>query len=176
MLKPFCHKSGTPESGQKWSAVAEKLNTHPDFAQMPRDQRSVRERFNKRFKDFKAKLAKEEKASGINVPPPTEVETLMEEIKQLMDSHVPAPSKKADSERKTGLMLRKKPKKTWGEGKSSDDEESTESSEPRRKRNRRKASDPLEYLSTRTKEEMDLKRQQMELEAKRIQIEQQRQA
>ena len=39
--------------------------------------------------------------------------------------------------------------KTWGEGKSSDDEESTESSEPRRKRNRRKASDPLQYLSTR---------------------------
>ena len=74
-----------------------------------------------------------------------------------MDSHVPAPSKKADSERKTGLMLRKKPKKTWGEGKPSDDEESTESSEPRRKRNRRKASDPLEYLSTRTKEAMDLK-------------------
>lgn len=106
MLKPFCHKSGTPESGQKWSAVAENLNTHPDFAEMPRDQRSVRERFNKRFKDFKAKLAKEEKASGINVPPPTEVETLMEEIKELMDSHVPAPSKKADSERKKGLKLR----------------------------------------------------------------------
>ena len=75
MLKPFCHKSGTPESGQKWSDVAENLNTHPDFAEMPRDQRSVRERFNKRFKDFKAKLAKEEKASGINVPPPTEVDS-----------------------------------------------------------------------------------------------------
>ena len=55
------------------------------FAEMPRDQRSVQERFNKRFKDFKAKLAKEEKASGINVPPPTEVETLMEEIKELME-------------------------------------------------------------------------------------------
>ena len=47
-----------------------------------------------------------------------------------MDSHVPAPSKKADSERKTGLMLREKPMKTWGEGKSSDDKESTESSDP----------------------------------------------
>lgn len=46
MLKPFCHKSGTPESGQKWSAVAENLNTHPDFAEMPRDQRSVQEHFN----------------------------------------------------------------------------------------------------------------------------------
>ena len=176
MLRPFCHKSGTPESGQKWSAVAENLNTHQDFAEMPRDQRSVRERFNKRFKDFKAKLAKEEKASGINVPPPTEVETLMEEIKELMDSHVPAPSKKADSERKKGLKLREKSMTTWGEGKFNDDEESTESSEPRRKRNRRKASDPLEYLSTRREEEMDLKRQQMELEAKRIEIEQQRQA
>ena len=83
---------------------------------------------------------------------------------------------KKQTERKTGLMLREKPMKTWGEGKSSDDEESTESSEPRRKRNRRKASDPLEYLSTGRKKEMDLKRQQMELEAKRIQIEQQRQA
>ena len=176
MLKPFCHKSGTPESGQKWSAVAENLNTHPDFAEMPRDHRSVQEHFNKRFKDFKAKLAKEEKASRINVPPPSEVEPLMEGIKELMDSQVPAPSKKADSKRKTGLMLREKPMKTWGEGKSSDDEESTASSEPRRKRNRRKVSDPLEYLSTGRKKEMDLKRQQIELEAKRIQIEQQRQA
>ena len=151
--------------------MAENLNTHPDFAEMPRDQKSVRERFNKRFKDFKAKLAKEEKASGINVPPPTEVETLMEEIKELMDSHMPAPSKKADSERKKGLKLRGKSMTTCEEGKSNDDEESTESSEPRRKRNRRKASDPLEYLSTRREEEMDLKRQQMELEAKRIEIE-----
>lgn len=99
MLKPFCHKSGTTESGQKWSAVVENLNTHPDYAEMPRDQRSVRERFSKRFKDFKAKLAKEEKACGINVPPPTEVETLMEEIKELMDSHVPAPSKERKKER-----------------------------------------------------------------------------
>lgn len=56
--------------------------------------------------------------------------------------------------------------KTWGEG----------TSEPRRKRNRGKASDPLEYLSTRREEEMDLKRQQMGLEAKRIKTEQQRQA
>lgn len=94
----------------------------------------------------------------------------MEEIKELMDAHVPAPIKKADSERKKGLKLREISMKTWGEGKSNDDEESTESSEPRRKRNRRKASDPLEYLSTRREEEMDLKRQQMELEAKRMKL------
>ena len=40
-VEALCHKSGTPQSGQKWSAVAENLNTHPDFAEMPRDQRSV---------------------------------------------------------------------------------------------------------------------------------------
>ena len=89
---------------------------------------------------------------------------------------MPIPGKEADSERKTGLKLRGKAMKTWWEGKSSGDEESTESSEPSCKRNRRKASDSLEYLSARRKEEMDLKWQQMELDAKRIEIEQHRQA
>ena len=54
---------GSKEAGQNWSEIAAAINTHADFAVMPRDQRSVRGRLNKLLSDFNAKMQKEEKAS-----------------------------------------------------------------------------------------------------------------
>ena len=66
--------------------MAEKLNCYSLFRDMPWDQRSVREQFNKLLKDYKNKKNKEERASGINPDPPTENEVMLEEIAEAMES------------------------------------------------------------------------------------------
>ena len=55
-VEPYKFKHGTKESGQAWSEVANGLNQHEGFKVMPRDQRSVRDRFNKLLSEFKAKM------------------------------------------------------------------------------------------------------------------------
>ena len=60
--------------------MANGVNQHEGFKVMPRDQRSVRDRFNKLLTDFKAKVRKEEGESGTNPEPFSEAETILEEI------------------------------------------------------------------------------------------------
>ena len=45
--QPFLYKTGSKETGRKWTSVAAILNKHHDFCDNPRDQRSVRERFQR---------------------------------------------------------------------------------------------------------------------------------
>lgn len=111
--EPFLYKGGSKEAGQKWTEVAEKLNCYSLFRDMPRDQRSVREQFNKLLKDYKNKKNKEERASGINPDPPTENEIMLEEIAEAMES-TPlrvenANSKKDDKKRKEALAAEIRP-------------------------------------------------------------------
>ena len=95
---------GSKEAGQKWSEIAAAINTHADFAVMPRDQRPVRERFNKLLSDFNAKMQKEEKASGISPDDLSEEDLILEEIQEVIASNVIAPcapNDKGISERTT---------------------------------------------------------------------------
>lgn len=55
----------------KLTEVTEKLNCYSLFRDIPQDQRSVREQFNKLFKDYKNKKNKDEQASGVIPDPPT---------------------------------------------------------------------------------------------------------
>lgn len=160
-LEPFLYKVGSKEAGQKWTEVAEKLNCFSLFRDMPRDQRSVMEQFNKLLKDYKNKKNKEEKASGINPDPPTENETLLEEIVAAMESTTlrvgNANSKKDDQKTKDALACRDKAMTTWakagasGEASDSGDESATEKKTVKRRgRKRRASSDPFQYLAART--------------------------
>ncbi|KAL9977515.1 hypothetical protein ACROYT_G014924 [Oculina patagonica] len=77
-VEPYQFKHGTKESGQAWNEVANGVNKHEGFKAMPRDQRSVGDRFNKLLADFKAKMRKEEGESGTNPEPLSEAETILE--------------------------------------------------------------------------------------------------
>ena len=79
---------GSKEAGQKRSEIAAAINIHADFAVMPRDQRSVRERFNKLLSDFNAKMQREVKASGISPDDLSEVDQMLEEIQEVITSNV----------------------------------------------------------------------------------------
>ena len=86
MSEPFLYKTGSKEAGRKWTEVAEKLNCYDLFREMPRDQRSVRDQFNKLMGNYKRKRSMEEKSSGINPDPPTENEEVLEEIIEMIQS------------------------------------------------------------------------------------------
>ena len=47
VVEPYNYMVGSKEAGQGWTEVANNLNYYEGFKEMPRDQRSVRERFNK---------------------------------------------------------------------------------------------------------------------------------
>ena len=51
-LEPYLCKNGSKLAGQKWKEVADNLNCLQVFTDSPRDQRSVKERFQ-RIIDFK---------------------------------------------------------------------------------------------------------------------------
>ena len=104
---------GSKEAGQKWSEIAATINTHADFAVMPKDQRSVRERFNKLLNDFHTKMQKEEKASGISPDHLSEVEQILEEIQEVTTSYAitqntSSDKGKSESERAKALAIRNK--------------------------------------------------------------------
>ena len=94
--EPYVERTGSKEAGQKWSEIAAAINTHADFVAMPRDQRSVRERFNKLLSDFNTKMQKEEKASGISPDDLTEVEQILEEIQEVIASAAITPCASSD--------------------------------------------------------------------------------
>ena len=178
---------GSKEAGQKWSEIAAAINIHADFAVMPRDQRSVRERFNKLLSDFNAKMQREVKASGISPDDLSEVDQILEEIQEVITSNAISPCAanekgKSESERAKALAIRNRAMTSWGK-ETAEDVNEEENTNPRRKRSRRSGSDPLEYLKMKRETEMELKKEEMlflkeqlNLEEKRMEAEQKRQA
>lgn len=99
--EPCVERIGSKEAGQKWSEIAAAINIHADFAVIPRDQRSVRERFNKLLNDFNTKMQKEEKATGTGSDDLNKVDQILEEIHKVIASNAItpcAPSDKGKSE------------------------------------------------------------------------------
>ena len=105
-VEPYKFKHGTKESGQAWNEVANGVNKHEGFKAMPRDQRSVRDRFNKLLADFNAKMRKEEGESGTNPEPLSEAETILEEIEEkIMSAKVDLASANSRKMREKRLWL-----------------------------------------------------------------------
>ena len=59
----FKHNNGSKEKGASWSKIADALTQHG----MKVTRRSVRERFDKLYSDFKEREREEKRASGIDV-------------------------------------------------------------------------------------------------------------
>ena len=72
-------RSGSKERGQVLDRIAEVLNaiTEPYFKV---DQRSIRDRLKKKLKNFTAEQNAEQRASGIDVPEPTELDNSLQDI------------------------------------------------------------------------------------------------
>ena len=84
VLQPFQFKFGSRKKGQCWDKIAKNLNVieRPNFIV---DQRGVRERYAKIERNYKRKMANEERASGIS-PESTELDDAVESIIGLSDA------------------------------------------------------------------------------------------
>ena len=187
MHEPYRLKAGSKEAGQCWTAIANKINSYDVFKSMPRDQRSVRDRFHKLLSDFKGKMAEEEKASGISPRPLTETETLIEEVVEAMKcTDAPATEgvgdacAKVESERKKAMDIRAQAMTTWRKKTADSESDNSDTSEvspkkPKRKRQRRSGSEALRYLELKSDKEQQLKEEEMKLKREEMELEKQRQ-
>ena len=153
LLQPFTYKPGTKQAGMKWSEVSHNINGYPLFSSTPRDQRSVREHFNRLLTDHMRKYRQEESASGIASDPPTEKEQILEEIVEITKSppiHVTKSEKKDEQKRQIALDCRDKAMETWTKPRKNDaqnkeSEEDSETEQPVKRRRRKGSSDALTW-------------------------------
>lgn len=184
LSEPYLYKVGSKEAGQQWTGLSEKLNTYFLFKDTPRDQRSVREQFNKLIGDYKKKKQKIEQASGIECSPPTENENMLENIIEIMNStplHVDSSNtKKEDKRRKDAIACRDKAMTTWakagksnGSNSDSADESDSEKKPRRRKRKRKSTSDAFQFLAEKAAKDSEIRKEELELKRKELEIQEQ---
>ena len=79
--EPYNFKPKSSERGKVWESIAAYLNSlkTPEFRVTAR---AVRDRYALLISRHKLKQREEEKASEIDVPEPTELDTLLEEIRE----------------------------------------------------------------------------------------------
>lgn len=184
LSEPYLYKVGSKEAGQQWTGLSEKLNTYFLFKDTPRDQRSVREQFNRLIGDYKKKKQKIEQASGIECSPPTENENMLENIIEIMNStplHVDSSNtKKEDKRRKDAIACRDKAMTTWakagksnGSNSDSADESDSEKKPRRRKRKRKSTSDAFQFLAEKAAKDSEIRKEELELKRKELEIQEQ---
>ena len=178
MVEPYLWKIGSKQAEQGWTETAKLVNAYEGFKEMPRDQRAVREMFNKLMGEFRAKWA-EVNASGIS-PDPSEIEIILEEISEIMLNTVHNDKNKdGKNEKAKASAVRDAAMHTWGKSKgaarssedesdgSSDESNKTKQTKPKRRRKRRSSADALECL--RMKSEQSMLVQQPEIEIRKQQ-------
>ena len=113
MLERHQFWSGSKERGAVWTTIAENLKAFD----MKVSQSSVRDRFEKIIKEFKAKEAKEVRASGVDVEY-TERDKLLTDIVEKMEEFEEAMEKvkgKEKKDRESAEEMRKRAVEQLGE-------------------------------------------------------------
>ena len=184
VVDPFTGtKKGTVTRGTKWKEVAENLKKIQQ-GYFKVDKRAVRDRYNlltkeqKKWKNWKNKLKREEKEIGIETDM-KEFEMALEELIDKEDAAeteqrvVDDQKKTKDSEdRKNAESVRKKAmERLWQTQKRKADESE---SDGRKRKKRSSGSDTVSFLrekneqaQERQKQELELRKQQLEVESKK---------
>ena len=123
----FQWKHGSRERGSAWDVVAESLNCQKEFSV---NQRSIRDRFNTLARKVKAKLAKEERASGGGEVLQSESDKLVEELITLGDESEKKSEDQREAkrevvanEKKKALEMTDRALETMGETRNRNEEE-----------------------------------------------------
>ena len=185
---PYKTRKGSSQRSEMWDKIANILNscTKPVFAV---DKRSVRDHVGILINRVKKNLSAEERSSGITPPEPTELEILLEEIVALeetadaeMKEDDESVKGKAENDKAKATDMRLKAVEKVSETMKRHSDENDQ--EKVKKRERRSGSETMLFLSKKAEkdqelklEELKLKKEQHDLDAKRLQasIDQQRQ-
>ena len=162
VCEPFKFKSRSRESGQAWEVITKHLNA----IEVPRfrvSERAVRDRAKLLLKNYAFKIREEERASGIEVPEPTELDLALEEIlakekeaKAGLDAREQTKHKdlrdKANAEEMRLQAMEKigDTKKPRGEGDG-----------PKVKKTRRSGTDTLDFMREKLERDFQLKEEEM---------------
>lgn len=177
VVNPFSGtKQRTVQRGAKWELIAGNLNKIQDIY-FKVSQRSVRDRYNLLAKQLRAKLHKEESASGI-VSDMSEVEKAVEQVIEMEDASdleqqeiSDEKMEKENKDRADAETMRMKAMETLGQTKNRMCKEG-EASKPVKRRSN--GSDAVNYLREKSqamnewrKEELELKRMKLEADSKK---------
>ena len=177
VIDPFTGtRKSTVARGTKWEEVAKNLNKIKQIY-FKLDKRAVRDRYNLLSKELRKKLKREKKESGVETDM-TEVEMALEELIEKEDAaetgqRVVDNQKKAkdSQDRENAENIRKKAMERLGQTQKRKADENE--SEGKRKK-RSSGSDTLSFLREKNeqaqemqKEELELRKQQLEVESKK---------
>ena len=169
--EPFKFKHGSRERGQHWDKIATSLNQmgKPRFLV---DQRSVRDRFLKLERNFKGKMAEEERASGIEPPEPTELDQAIQDIiersEEAQDEMAKGDERRekaAEKEKETAESVRKRSMERLAETRQRESPENGS-----RKRRINGDHDPMEYLKEKNEKELKLRLEEIEIKRREIEL------
>jgi len=164
--QPYKFPFGSRERGHCWSEVANRLNEchQPRFAV---NQRAVRERYAKIEKYFKNRMAKEERASGINGEE-SELDQAIQDIMGMAEAAQEEIIQKVaenkisrDKERMTAEDVRKRSMERLSE---TQEREKFENETKKRRSN----ADTLEFLREKAEKEFEMKGEELELKKREI--------
>jgi len=167
---PFKFKFGSRERGQCWDSIADVLNDaeQPGFNV---DQRGVRERYSKLEKNFKKRMASEERASGIIGEDISELDQAIETILGLIEAadlesvkSIEKKKKELEREKETAESVRKRSMERLGETMCR--EKGRENEGKRRK----VGGETVVYLKKKGEMENELRREEIGLRRKEIEL------
>lgn len=162
--QPFKFKERTVERGKIWDEIANRLNNCQTL-NFRVNKRSVRERFKLIKEKFKRKIQEEEKASGIDVEPASELDQALEDICALEES-LPAEAmdskqaKAAEANKLKAEEIRQKAMESFGQTKAREGQE-----EPAKKK-RRGGNDSIQFLREKSEKELEVRKQELKLKEK----------
>ena len=164
VVEPYRFKAGTRERGQAWDKVASALNS-VEGLRFVVDQRGVRERYAKLERNFKRKMAAEERASGIS-PEKTELDEAIENIMERREGAEEEIAQRAEStavvmekERETAESVRKKSMERLAETRERENQRNA-------KKKRNSGEETLDFMKDKWRMELELRREELEVRKK----------
>lgn len=161
--QPFKFKERTVERGKIWDEIANRLNNYQTL-KFRVNKRSVRERFKLMKEKFKRKIQDEEKASGIDVEPASELEQALEDIcaleESLPEEVMDSKQAKAEANKLKAEEIRQKAMESFGQT------EAREGQEKPAKEKRRGGNDSIQFLREKSEKELEVRKQELKLKEK----------
>ena len=173
--EPYNFKTKSSERGKVWESIAAYLNSlkTPEFRVTAR---AVRDRYALLISRHKLKQREEEKASGIDVPELTELDTLLEEIRErekIAEEKSDAlrnEKAKDENEKAAAEKIRQAALQTMAKRNSDDSGE-----KPKKAKLRRSTSDAIEFLTEKSERERELKKEELAMKKRELDLAETRQ-
>ena len=169
-LDPYQHPKGGTERFALWEKIAANLDGFhlKNQINFSVTGRSVRDRVNLvLIRNYKKKMQEERKASGIEVPPPTEFDQLMEEIvgragdaEKEQKAGQDERKEKEDRERKVAEEVRAQALERVGQTRKRQGVEAKEDKPVKR----RSGGETIEYLKERSQQQMKLREEELKIQ------------